>query len=149
MVLMYLLGSAWFIFLIYRLYFKKIKTLEDIIGRGYYYRLIGLKRKEKELYLDNLKDMKLKEDEKRELIYLLGIWHAQNKSYFDAIDYFDQAFQNYNDNFYYKKEFEYVIDSYIKCKQPKKAQSLLEFFLERKKFDKKFVRLERKYSSLL
>ena len=149
MVIMYILGTAWLLYLLYRFYFKPIKTYDNVIYRSSFYRMIGLKKKEKQLYLWAMEEMELSSSEERDLMYVLGLWYSYEHNCSEAVKYFDQAFQGYDKNFSYKKEFHYVIDSYIECEKREKAKEILNFFLERKKFDRKFIKLEKRYSNLL
>ncbi|MFT8322440.1 MAG: hypothetical protein ABF649_16225 [Bacillus sp. (in: firmicutes)] len=77
------------------------------------------------------------------------MWHAKDKQYSKAVSYFNEAFINYEEDFYYKKEFDVVIDSYLQSGNKKKAKEILLFLLKRKNFDKKFKKLEKNYHELL
>ncbi|MFC4713004.1 hypothetical protein [Planococcus dechangensis] len=143
------LGFVWISFFVYKWYFKPVETFGDVISRGFYLSLIGMKKKERDLYLRSLNEMELTPGEKTDLRFILGISFVKNGECVKAISFFDLAFRNYEEVFYYKKEFNLVLDSYLTCKKTDEARELFYFFLERKKFDQKFAKLEKKYSFLL
>lgn len=93
--------------------------------------------------------MELTAGEKTDLRFILGIWFVKNEECVKATSFFDLTFRNYQEVFYYKKEFNLVLDSYLTCRKTDEAKELLYFFLERKKFDQKFTKLEKKYAFLL
>lgn len=143
------LGFAWISIFIYKWYFKPVKSFENVVSRGFYLSLIGMKKRERDLYLRSLNDVKLTSGEKMDLRYILGVWFVKNGECDRATSFFDSAFCNYQEVFYYKKEFNLVLDAYLTCKKTDEARQLLSFFLERKKFDQKFTKLEKKYAFLL
>ena len=143
------LGFIWISFFIYKWYFKPVKTFGNVISRGFYLGLIGLKRKERDLYLQTLNEMELTPEEKTDLLFILGIWFVKNEECVKGTSFFDLAFHNYEEVFYYKKEFNLVLDSYLTCRKTDEARALLYFFLKRKKFDQKFTKLEKRYAFLL
>jgi uncharacterized protein HemY len=91
-------------------------------------RLLGLKQKEIRLYLKSLDVIPMNEKEKRDLLYTIGIWYIKEKQYETATHYLDRAFQNYNENFAYKREFELVINAYEESGQIEKSKQILRFF---------------------
>ncbi|OCA84021.1 hypothetical protein A8F94_14895 [Bacillus sp. FJAT-27225] len=149
MELIFIFGLGWILFLIYSLYIKPVKTYEHVISRGFFNRVIGLKKKEKQLYLNALQNMSLSENERRDLMFIIGNWYAKNNNWSEAIHYYNNAFQNYNENFHYKKEFHRVIDCYIECNEKEQAKEVLKFFLKRKSFDENYRKLEKEYKDLL
>jgi tetratricopeptide (TPR) repeat protein len=149
MKIMYIIGLIIFISLIYEIFLKEVKTFNRVILNGLYLRLLGLKQKEIRLYLKSLDVIPMNEKEKRDLLYTIGIWYVKKRQYETATHYLDRAFQNYNENFAYKKEFELVIKAYEESGQIEKSKQILRFFLIRKSFDKRFHRLEIKYHYLL
>lgn len=149
MELLYILGLGWILFLVYKFYLKPVKTYENVVARGFFNRLIGMKGKEKQVYLNALENISLSENERRDLMFIVGTWYANNNNCSKAIRYYEDDFQDFNENFHYKKEFHKVIDSYIKCNEKEKAKEVLKFFLDRKSFDKNFKQLEKKYNNLV
>ncbi|MRX72126.1 hypothetical protein GJU40_08120 [Bacillus lacus] len=134
---------------IYQFYFKPIRKYSDIINRGFALRIIGRADKEKEVYLKSLRDVRLSDTEQRDVKYVLGLWYARKEDYSNAIQYFDGAFQNFPDDYNYKKEFVTVVDSYIKANCEDEARLRLQSFLSRVSFDKNFKKLERPFKNLL
>lgn len=111
--------------------------------------LFGLKKKEIGLYQRALTASHFTAVEKRDISFTLGVWYAKAGEWAKATSYFDQSFDGYNADFYYRKEFNYVLDAYLASSQKEKAQEMLRFFLSRKSFDRKFAKLEKKYAFLL
>ncbi|MGE8205303.1 hypothetical protein ACQKP0_12120 [Heyndrickxia sp. NPDC080065] len=131
------------------MYFSTVKTYGNVVSRGYFLHIIGLKRKEINLYLSSLEKLQLLPTEKRDLMFIIGLWYTKNNRFSEALYYFEHAFQNFHETFPYKKEFESVVAAYIECNQIEKAREVLKYFLKRKTFDKRFIRLEKKYCNLL
>lgn len=119
------------------------------MSRGHFLRLIGKKKKERDTYIWALNNIELKTLEKRDISFMLGIWFIKSKNCSEAITFFDKSFENYHDDFYYKKEFGQILNAYLECDEEEKAKNLLNFFIARKNFDKKFIKLEKKYNFLL
>lgn len=134
--------------LIYFLYLKPIKSIGNLMTRGFFYNIIGLKNKERELYLRYINN-DLFRDRRRDIEYVLGLNYAKAKNYEEAVACFKKAFIGYDKPFNYKKEFNVVIDSFLKCNKTEEALSILKIFLKQKVFDKKFLNMEQKYKHLL
>lgn len=135
-------------FLIYILYIKPIKKYDNLTSRGQFLRIIGMKKREKNLYLKYLENNDFPKHN-RDIEYVLGLWYVKEKLYENATSHFYRAFIGYDKEFYYKKEFNLVIDSFLKSNKEIVAKQILKVFLDQKSFDKKFSILEQKYRNLL
>lgn len=122
------IGVVFITLIIYWIYFRKIKTYDQVVSRGVFLEILGLKNKGIKLYTDALNRMNLSEKETRNLHYILGIIYARQRCYKKATTYFDRALINYKENFRYKKEFNLVIQSYINSANREGAKEVLLYF---------------------
>ncbi|MCH1626399.1 hypothetical protein [Fredinandcohnia quinoae] len=107
-----------------------------------------MRKKELNLYLAFLENSHFT-DRKRDIEYTIGMFYVKEKEYEKAIIYFKKAFMNYEENYYYNPDFSLIIESYLKCNKIEDAKKALAFFMRQKAFDKRFSKLEKRYSHIL
>lgn len=126
--------------LIYKNYYKSLKTLSDYNNRA-----MRLRNKEKSLNIlrKALSLDKLSSIEKASLFLDIGILHYGLKQYKEAVLSFDEAFKLSKDHkFLYEKKFQKVIKAYIYANEKEKAKKLIESLASREYYDSNFKKIK-------
>lgn len=138
---------AYFIWHIYRIWMKPLKTFEDYRKRGFEYRtsiLPNRTKKEIEILNKALELEGLTELQRVTLYGDLGQLYYKQRNYDEAVNYFDKALEVILEkDIYYSRIVNDIIESYYFAGQKERAKELYENFLQRQSHDPKFKKVEK------
>ncbi len=145
MKLSFILLMIIIIYYIWKYYNKRkpFKTFKQFRERALEYEMKGkyenaLEIRNKALELNNLTNL-----ERADLYLGIGEIHLSQKDYQKATEFFDLSFDiAINENFPYDKQYEKIIDAYLKAGRKNDAKIRLAELIERQRYDKRFKKLE-------
>jgi pentatricopeptide repeat protein len=130
--------------LIYKNYFKPMKKFKHIQERAMIYEMakkyeMSLEIRKQGLQLENLSNL-----ERGDLLLSIGGSYLNLNNIQEAIYYLDKAFQiTKHEKYPYDKQFENIINTYVKAGKLNEAKELLDQLIERQSYDKRFKNLEK------
>ncbi|KZR60047.1 hypothetical protein [Pseudobacillus badius] len=111
---------------------------------------VFLKKAERNVYKFALQHPSLSPAEASSLQINIGLSYAKQRKYKQATEYFDRVFhEQIQQGFVYDSSFTKVIQAYLKSNQKERAKQVLSIILCNKGKDKRYKKLEKKFSFLL
>ena len=111
---------------------------------------VFLKKAERNVYKFALQHPSLSPAEASSLQINIGLSYTKQRKYKQATEYFDQIFnEQMQQGFVYDPRIKKVIQAYLKSNRKEKAKQILSIMLCNKRKDKRYKKLEKKFSFLL